>query len=86
MELTLKQLKDRVSVGWKGYGTYTVEIEWHGRKYHCTSHNAPAIDRIHGENYVPDTKHADGGYTLKQAYAAFYEECKRANHLGEYNY
>ena len=77
--MTLEQLEERVNWQWTGYGTYRVTIVYRGKEYHCTSHNTLASD-----DYQSDSR----SYykTDKQCLMAFYDECKRANHLGEYNY
>lgn len=86
--MTLKQLENKVSVRHGiGYNLYEVTIEYRGKKYNCKSNNSLAWDRIHvdgtecyGDRAVRCT------YTYKQALVAFWEECKRLNGLGEYNY
>ena len=78
--MTLKQFKDKVSVTWKGYGTYRIEIEYRGREYTCLTHNAPAYDRIKGNDDWTDRTVACF-YTLKQAYQHLWDECKRKNDI-----
>ena len=77
--MTTRQFEERV--GWKqcGYGTYDVTISYRGKQYHCKSHNTLASD-----DYQSDSR----SYykTDKQCLMAFYDECKRVNHLGEYGY
>lgn len=76
--MTLKQLKSRVKVTeTKNNGQYDVEITYYGKTYHCQSNDSWAYDRA----ICPEK--SDGYYTQKQAYQAFYDECKRKNHLGE---
>jgi hypothetical protein len=73
--LTLNQLKRRVSFGFSGYGHQKVSIIFRGKEYFCTSTNTTATDRIgstNPENYWQ---------TEKQAYLSLYNECKRANNL-----
>lgn len=77
--MTQKQLEERVMWGWCGYGTYIVTITYRGKEYHCTSHNTIAND-----DYKSDIRVYYK--TDKQCLLAFYDECKRKNHLGEYNY
>ena len=59
------ELRSRITIRWKGYGTYKVTIEYRGKLYSCTSHNSLAYDRI----------------DEKGALQAFWDECKRANDL-----
>lgn len=83
--MTTVQLSEKVKVNWIGYGTYRVEIEYKGKRYTCTSHNSLAKDRLSDHEYISD-RTEKSGYTYRQALEAFYEECKQANGLGEYNY
>lgn len=62
-------------------GHYMVEIYYRGKFYSCHSNNTLAWDRIYSDDYVPERAERDGGYTLKGALKAFYEECKRKNGL-----
>lgn len=78
--MTTKQLKERVKWEWVGYGTYKVTIVYHGKEYCCRSHNTIANDDYQSEGHCSYYK------TDKQCLMAFYDECKRANHLGEYSY
>jgi hypothetical protein len=73
--MTEKELKERVNVRWAGYGTYKVTINYRGKEYTCTSHNAPAYDMLDDH----DTRGAY--YTSKGAYQSFWDECKRKNNL-----
>ena len=85
--MTLNELREHVvSITWKGWGHYRVTITWRGKEYSTTSNNSLAWDRIKSQDYYLDTDKGSEGCTLKQAYYAFYEEVKRNNHLGEYNY
>lgn len=79
--MTTKQLEERVSWEWCGYGTYDVTIFYRGKQYHCKSHNTLAND-----DYQEDAQNRCWYKTDKQCLLAFYDECKRANHLEEYNY
>lgn len=79
--MTLTELRDKVHVNWARYGQYNVTIKYHGKTYHCTSHNSLAYDFMNWEPGDPR-----GHYTSKQALMVFWNECKRANHLGEYKY
>ena len=79
--MTTQELRSRITVRWKGYGTYKVTIEYRGKFYSCTSHNSLAYDRITGYAYeVPDRAVKDS-YTYKGALQALFDECKRANDL-----
>lgn len=71
--MTEQQLRERVVVrhgNW--YGFYEVTIKYRGKKYHCSSNNSLAYDALDTGAY---------GITSKQAYQAFYEECKRMNDI-----
>lgn len=82
--MTTEELRNKVTVRWQGYGTYKVTIEYRRKFYTCYSHNSIAYDRL---NCGDDTsERADRGGTYKEALQAFYTECKRGNHLGEFNY
>ena len=78
--MTTEELKERVSWRWCGYGTYEVTITYRDKQYHCHSHNTIANDDYQSEG------HRSHYTTDKQCLMAFYDECKRKNHLGEYNY
>ena len=79
--MTTQELRDRITIQWKGYGTYKVTIEYCGKSYSCTSHNSLAYDRITGyADEVPDRAVRDF-YTYKGALQALFDECKRANDL-----
>ena len=79
--MTLKQLKDKVSVTWAGYGTFQVEMEYRGKIYRCVTHNAPAYDRITGSDDWNSDREVHCFHTLKQAYMALLDECKRKNDI-----
>ena len=71
--MTEQQLKERVDVHHtNSYGVYKVTIVYRGKKYHCSSHNCFAYDGLDTGAY---------GRTSKQAYQAFYNECKEKNNL-----
>ena len=78
-----QELLNKVSISWKSYGTYDVTIEFRGNSYSCISHNTLAVDRIKSDESISDNR-SEHGYTYKQALEALYDECKRANNLGEY--
>lgn len=75
--MTEKQLKERVKWSWCGYGTYNVSIIYRGNGYYCESHNTLANDDYQEEGHRSFYK------TDKQCLLAFYNECKRKNHLGD---
>lgn len=77
--MTERELKERIQVKWKGYGTYKITILYRNKPYSCTSHNSLAYDAIGSE---PENC---SYYTSKQAYKAFWNECCRNNNLGKYN-
>lgn len=82
--MTKKQLEKRVRVSrGKGYNLYNVEIDYRGKQYQCTSNNSLAYDTVGDEDYG---RRRDTYYTCKSALQAFYNECKRKNHIGEYKY
>ena len=84
--MTLQELRGKVAVNrGKGYNTYNVQIKWRGKYYGTFSNNSQAWDRLTESNYIHPSSISDG-YTEKQALLSFYDECKRNNHLGEYNY
>ena len=79
--MTTKELRERITIQWKGHGSYKVSITYKGKVYSCTSHNSMAYDRIRGyADEVPDRAVHDF-YTYKGALQALYDECKRANEL-----
>lgn len=73
-----KELKQRIEVKWKGYGSYLVTILYRNKSYSCTSHNSLAYDDMDSE---PDNR---SYYTSKQAYKALWYECCRNNNIGRY--
>jgi hypothetical protein len=82
--MTLKQLQEKVSISWIGYGTYRVTIQYRGKEYSIVTHNSLAYDRIKGSDDWNSDKQVRCGYTLKQAYMALWYECKRKNDIGWY--
>ena len=81
--MTIQKLLNKVSISWKSYGTYNVTIEFRGNSYSCISTDTMAYDRIKSRDGMNDYR-SEFGYTYKQAWEALYDECKRANNLGEY--
>ena len=79
--MTTQELRDRITVKLKWYGTYEVKIKYRDKSYLCTSHNSLAYDRITGyADDVPDRAVKDF-YTYKGALKTLYDECKRVNDL-----
>lgn len=80
--MNTRKLRDRISIHWKGYGSYRVTIEYRGKLYYCTSNNSLAYDRINvdGTECYGD-RAVRGLYTYRQALQALWDECKRANGL-----
>lgn len=72
--MTEKELKSRMEVRWRGYGTYGISILYRGKWYSCISHNSLAYDML-------DEYESVGYYTSKQAYQALWDECCRTNNL-----
>lgn len=77
--MTLRDLEERVEIRKKCTAQYQVTIKYYGKEYTCKSNNTLAYDTLtsflNGDNV---------GYfyrTEKQAYMAFYLECRRANGL-----
>lgn len=78
--MTLKELMDKVRVRRiNGYGKYLITITFRGKEYSTHSNNSLAWDRISDGDDFPNK--VSGHYTLKQAYQAFYDECKEINSL-----
>lgn len=77
--MTTQELRKRITIQWKGYGSYKVTIEYRGKLYSCTSHNSLAYDRIKSSDVEDNVE--SYGYTYKQACLSFYNECKRNNDL-----
>lgn len=85
--MTKQELRDRVSVSSCGCGQYKVQITYRGKEYKCHSTNSTAYDCLPtGGNFDGYEEYPDAQMTGKQALQSFYDECKRANNLGEYSY
>ena len=82
--MTIQEYRDRTKVERIGTCQYRVTITYYGKKYTCMSNNSTAWDRLDDDRY-PDN-YRIGFHTNKEAWRAFYEECKRGNHLGDYKY
>lgn len=79
--MTTKELKEKVRVEWRGYGSYKVTIEYRGKFYSRPSNNENAYDRITGyADDVPD-RAVRSFYTYKGALQALWNECKRWHDL-----
>lgn len=76
--MTLNELKERVDVSQTSYGNYEVTIIYRNKKYTCHSNDSMAFDAII-EPVWGSSKILY--YTEKQAYQAFYDECKMKNGL-----
>ena len=78
--MTLEELENRTDVvrGF-GYNCYVVKITYRGKQYVCQSNNSLAWDRIQSEEN--SVRAIFCSYSLKEAYQAFYNECKRKNNL-----
>lgn len=68
--MTLAQLENKVSVSWKGYGSYHVVVEYRNRYISYTEHDSQLWDTLKGSSC---------GYTRKQALQIMYKNCVRAN-------
>lgn len=77
--MTTQELIGRVTIQWKGCGSYRVTIEYRGKFYSCTSHNSLAYDRI--KDYESPERAVRYSYTYKGALQTLYDECKRVNDL-----
>lgn len=83
--MTTEELRRRITIQRKAFGTYEITIEYRGKFYSCTSHNSLAYDRIGYAADVPDRAVYDF-YTYRGALQELYDECKQHNRLGEYAY
>ena len=77
--MTLKELKNKVSIGCCTHGAFNVTITYRGREYTCVSNNTLAYDVIRAFLKWDDRKGAS--YTPTQAYQALYDEVKYFNNL-----
>ena len=78
--MTLDELKEKVfKIQFQSSGCYKIWIEYKEKYYSCLTNNTLATNRIkYGSEYP---KVEEYGYTLKQAFQALYDECKRKNNL-----
>lgn len=77
--MTLRELEERVEVRKKCTAQYHITIRYYGKEYTCRSNNTLAYDTL-----TSFWLGGNVGYfyrTEKQAYMAFYLECRRANGL-----
>ena len=83
--MTLQELKTKVDRIEKiGYGHWKVTIIYRNKKYSCTTTNSMAVDAT---TYDENEKRSGHFYpTCKKGYEALYNECLRANELGNYKY
>lgn len=79
--MTLQQLSDKIDLGICLHGQFNVTIRYRGGEYRCKSNNTLAYDRIKGSDDWNSDKEIQCGYTLKQAYQALWDECKRENDI-----
>ena len=77
--MNTKELRERIFISWKGYGTYKVQITYNNKFYTCISHNSLAYDRLRDDS-VSD-RVSKYGYTYKQALTHFWHACKNENNL-----
>lgn len=75
--MTTSQLKDKISTSFAGQGHFKITIDFKGKKYHCTTNNTMAIDKIGDETKTPKSFYV----SEKQALLALWNECKRSNNL-----
>lgn len=78
--MTLENIKDRILIRWHGPGCYYVTITYRNKEYFCISHNSEAWDRVKYYDETPARAERQG-HTLKSAFLAFYNECKRKNNI-----
>ena len=77
--MTLKKLESCVVVSRFENNRYKVILSFKGCLFTCFSLNSSAYQRLFRYRRFPKKK--VGGYTLKQAYLAFYNECFSKNGL-----
>lgn len=77
--MTLKQIKDKVDICLCLHGQFNVIINYRGKEYTCKSNNTMAYDTI--LTWKRERVPVCGGYTIKKAYEALWDECKRKNGL-----
>lgn len=77
--MTTEQLKTKVSVKPVIQARLLITIKYRGKKYSCFSANHLAFIRILLANQYK--KREIYYYTLKNAYQAFYDECKAKNKI-----
>jgi hypothetical protein len=77
--MTTKELSHKVSFMFSGHGHYKVTILYKGKQYTCITNNVGATDRIQSDESERFKRFMVG--TLRQAYLALWDECKRKNDL-----
>ena len=75
--MTTEELLTKVSITPRGSGNYKVTIEHRGNYYTCISHDTLAWDDLGKKEMSSRAWYK----TDKQALLAFWNECKRKNHL-----
>ena len=81
MSMSIDEIKRSMSVVLGHYRlSYRVEVKNYSRIYTCVSRNFYAWRRIQERSHFPDNRKVFG-YTLRQAYIAFRDECLRKNGL-----
>lgn len=75
--MTERELRERMTITRKWYGSYLVEIKYRGKWYRCVSHNSLAYDMRNWEPGEPRSYYS----SAKQALKSLYDECKRFNGL-----
>ena len=79
--MTLSELQKKVKVRVLGYGRYSVDIVYRGKKYHCISNNMNAYVAAREKAKPNSVESRVARYSEKTALEAFYSECKRKNKL-----
>ena len=74
--MTLKELKNKVSIGCCTRGAFNVTITYRGKEFSCSSTDTRAYDVARAWLKEDDTL-GSSYYTPKQAYQALYDEVKR---------
>jgi hypothetical protein len=77
--MTLQELEERVNVRRICTAQYKVTITYRGKEYTCKSNDTLAYDTL--VSYWNGDRVGYFYRSEKQAYMAFYNECKRANGL-----
>lgn len=75
--MTIKELKNRITTSFVGYGHFKVTILYRGKEYSCVTTNTMAIDKIGETNITPKEFYT----TEKHALRSLWDEVKRKNYL-----